>query len=667
MGLSRLAWRMLAARPLRTLLTILGIGLGVGVLAASLTLGAALDASVDRTVNDIVGHADLRVSAFLESGLSDASLQAIASTPGVAATAAALEHRTFLDTGDLAPQDAVTVLGVDPATYPQLHDLSLAAGSGLDGTNASEPVALVSRELADQGGYGLGAPIKLLGVGDEQPLRVVGILAGSGGVSGSTRTIIVPISIARTTFNLAGATRVDLQLAPGANPAAVEQSLGDRMTEPYVISSPADIAAGLRASAASFQGTAALIAAIVLFVGTFLIVNTLSMTVGERAREVGLLRMNGSTRPQVMRFVFAGALVLGVAGSALGIGLGGAFAYLLAGSVSSATGVTAVVSGIDPVSALTAGLVGIAITVLAAIEPALRAARISPVEALRARFDLPDVRRGRLWYVAFVFVAVAALAAVAWPPAIAESGAQRALAVYGVLLVATLLSPFVLRPMARVLGYPVQLVLRLEERLARGSLARDRSRTALTLGSLVVGLAMVVALGWSAQAARASANAWLTDVIPGDTVVTSIRPVALDETIQPTLAAVPGVARVTPIGTFDLAYRGYRLDGAAVVGADFLADGRLTAVEGDRATALQAIDAGGAAILPEAVATRLGLHAGDTMSVLLASGGQLDLKIAAVVDRSIPASGGEAVLVGWKDATQSLGVLGADSFAVRFA
>src|SRR5206468_9254629 len=179
-------------------------------------------------------------------------------------------------------------------------------------------------------------------------------------------------------------------------------------------------------------------------------------------------------------------------------------AMLMAGAVSDATGLSAAIRAVDPAGALTAALVGIGITVLAAIEPALAAAHISPVEALRARLDLPRVRRGRLAWIGFIFVVVALLAMLAWPPVASASGASRALAVYGVLLVATMLTPFLVRPLARVLGYPVQLVLRLEARLARGSIARDRSRTTLTLGSLVIGLAMIVALGWSAQAARAA-------------------------------------------------------------------------------------------------------------------------------------------------------------------
>lgn len=664
MGLDRLAWRTVAARPLRSLLTILGIGLGVAVLSASLTLGAALDQAVDRTVRDMVGRADLQVSGFLESGLSSASVETIRSTDGVLDAAPVIEHRTF-PSGKPAggAADAVTVLGIDPASYLRLHDLPLIAGNQLDGIN--EPVALVTEELSTQDGYALGSKLTLFGIDGLIELRVVGILPGFGPVAGSGRTVVVPIDIARSTFGLAGATRLDLRLEPDSL-ARVSRDLETRMVEPYVLASPGDIARNLRASSASFQGTAALVAAIVLFVGAFLIVNTLTMTVGERAREVGLLRAAGATRTQLSRFVFSGALLLGVLGAAIGVLLGAVLSVVMAGAVSEATGLRASVASMNVAGALTAALMGIGITILAAIEPALTAARISPIEALRARLDLPNRQRWRLTWIAFIFLAVAVMSMLAWPASIASNGAERAFAVYIVLLYATLISPFILQPLARVLGLPVALVLRIEERLARGSLARDRNRTTLTLGSLVIGLAMIVALGWSAQAARASAFAWLNDVVPGDEVVTSIRPVEPDEEVKLTLGEVPGVARVTPIASFDLAFRGMRVDAAAIVGADFLADGRLTVVSGDRTAALTALDGTGAAILPEGLAKSLNLVVGDTMRLPVGPTRHVDLRVAAIVERSMPGTSGEAILVGWKDATESLGVLGADAFAVRF-
>jgi putative ABC transport system permease protein len=666
MGIDRLAWRAVLARPLRSLLTIIGIALGVGILTASLTLSAALDAAVDKTVHDLVGRADLRVSAFVDGGLSAAAVQTVAATDGVATVAPVIEHRTFLSgrpAGGTA--DAVTVLGIDPPSYLSVHDLALSAGQPLNAPD--EPVALVTERLATTDGYTVGSEMTVLGAGGEQHVRVVGIVAGLGPLGGNGRTVVVPIQVARSAFALDGATRIDLQVIPGVSVDAVSESLAARMTEPYVLSSPAQIATSLRASSSDFQATAALVAAVVLFVGAFLIVNTLSMTVGERAREVGLLRAAGATRSQVARFVFTGALVLGILGSGIGLLFGTALALVMADAVSAATNLSASVPGIDPGGSAVAAIVGVAITILAAIEPAVRAARISPVEALRARIDLPGVSRERFGWIAAIFIVVAALALVAWPPALATTGAERALGVYFVLLLATMLSPLLLQPLARLLGLPVGLLLRLEERLARGSLARDRSRTALTLGSLVVGLGMVVALGWSAQAARASAFAWLNDVVPGDEVVTSIRPVGPDEGVREALAEVPGVGTVTPIASFDIAYKGIRLDAAAVDGAAMLADGRLTVRDGDRAAALKALDAGGSAILPAAAADRLQLHVGDVMTLAVGGGQHVDLTVAAIVQRSIPGPGGEAVLVGWSDATNRFGVTGADAFAVRFA
>ncbi|HEY0444273.1 MAG TPA: FtsX-like permease family protein, partial [Candidatus Limnocylindrales bacterium] len=243
----------------------------------------------------------------------------------------------------------------------------------------------------------------------------------------------------------------------------------------------------------------------------------------------------------------------------------------------------------------------------------------------------------------------------------------RAFAVYGVLLAATVLSPFVIAPLGRIAGLPFAAAFRFEERLARRGLVRERGRTALTVGALTVGLAMIVAIGGVALNARNAAGAWLESVVPGDEVVTSIRPVSLDEPVMTDLRAVDGVERVTPVATFDLAYRGSRLDAAAIVGADFLADGRLRFVSGDRAAALAALDAGGTAVLPATEADRLGARVGDALPFAVGGGRTVSLTVAGITEHTLPGPTGEAVLVSWTDATASFGVLGADFLGVRFA
>ena len=385
MSLTTLAFRSLRARPARVALSALGVALGVAVLFAGLAPNAGVEASVQSTVRDLVGSADLRVAAFGETGLSAETVATISGTPGVAVAAPALERRTYLGpelaAGGGAPPP-VTVLGIDPTVDGRLHTLSLVAGSAL--TDPDEHSALITEHLAAQDGLTLGSPISMEGAGDRIAYRVVGIVAGDGPLTGAFgRTVIVPLSTAQAVFGTTGVTRVDIGLAPATDPATVSAALEDRLvSEPYVLSSPQDLAAALRASTTDFQATTALIAAVALFAGAFLIFNTLSMTVTERVREVGLLRAAGARRGQVMSFMLTQALAIGVVGSLIGLVLGGLLAIAMVAFVPTIGSVTLDRPAVGFDAVAIALLVGVGVTLAAALEPARRASRIQPVEAL---------------------------------------------------------------------------------------------------------------------------------------------------------------------------------------------------------------------------------------------------------------------------------------------
>jgi putative ABC transport system permease protein len=358
------------------------------------------------------------------------------------------------------------------------------------------------------------------------------------------------------------------------------------------------------------------------------------------------------------------AIAIGVLGSVVGLALGAVLAAGMVAYVRTIGSVTLDRVAIPPGVAAVALLVGLGVTLAAALEPARRAGRIQPVEALKARLDLPAARRARLRWLAAVFSVVSAVGLAVAPRG---AGVVASLAVYAILLAGTLLTPLILPAMARGAGIPFAWFFRVEERLARASVVRDPSRTALTLGALTIGLGMIVALGGVGQHARAAAGAWIADVVPGEVLLTSIRPVAADEGITTDLHnALPEIARISPIATFAVAVDGTRTDAAAVVGADLAADGRLHFRAGDRAAALAAIDAGGATIVPASLADQLGLGLGEVLTVPSPSGQAVDLRVVGIVERSIPGTNAESILVGWSDAT-ALGVAGADAFAVRFA
>jgi putative ABC transport system permease protein len=672
------------ARRLRSALTIVGVALGVAVLFASLSAGSTMDAAVDRAATDEMGHAALRVQALEERGLSQETLNVVERAAGVEVAAPALERKTYLaaslnQTPSSTLPAPVTVLGIDPVAEPLLHDMPLSGGRLLIATDAQS--ALITQTMASQERLRLGDTVTLSGASSgPQAFTIVGIVVGDGSLPDAAgRLVIVPLASAQALFDSTAVTRVDLSTRPGVSADELIGQLEVTITtEPYLLQKTSDMADSLRAGTADFRGTLLLVAAVVLFAGAFLIFNTLSMTVTERTREVGLLRAAGTSRSQVMNFVLLQALALGVVGSAVGVAAGIGLAALTLSWVSS-TGPVAVTGPeitLGPV--FLAMIIGVVVTLAASLEPAWRAGRIPPVEALR-RGPVGAVAGARLRWLALVFVVLALAALAVWPKSsasAAEAGGSGGVAVgpamwgpfvlYGLLLLAVLIVPRILKPLLRIVGIPFR-VFRTEERLARSSLARDSSRTALTAGALVIGLAMVVALGTAAQNVRQIGATWLTETIPGSELLTSIRPISTTDPIRDQLAALPGVKSVSPIGLFGVPLAGLRQEAAAIVGKDFADDGRLTFVAdgGDRAAALAALDAGGAVIVPQSLADESGIRLGDTLTFAT---GQTStrLRVVGIVAHSIPGDAQESILIGWSDALGPFGASGADFFAVRY-
>jgi putative ABC transport system permease protein len=552
-------------------------------------------------------------------------------------------------------------------------------------TSSDGQSALISETLSAEEHLHVGDSIVLSGTiaAGPQPFSIVGILDGDGTVPDAAgRLVIVPLPAAQALFGSTGVTRIDVSVAPGTSVdqliAGIEAAI---QTEPYLISRQADLASSLRTETADFRSSLLLVAAVVLFAGAFLIFNTQSMTVTERWREWGLLRAAGTTRGQVMAVVLLQALVLGVIGSILGILAGLGLAALTLGWVRSSGPVTFASPILSANSVSMAILIGVLLTMAASLEPAWRAGRISPAEALRRQPSRTGVGAARLRWLVVVFAVLAVAALAVWPSpsgASGDSGAAGALStggasllgplvVYAVLLLAVLVVPLLLGPILRITGIPFRL-FRNEERLARSSLSRDRSRTALTAGALVVGLAMVVALSTAAQNVRTIGAAWLAQTVPGSELLASIRPIATTDPVRDQLAATPGVKSVSPIGLFGVPLDGLRQEAAAISGRDYLNDGRLHFVSGDPTQALTALDQGGSVIVPESLTHQPGaaIAVGDTLT--FNTGPQpTRLKVVGIVAHSIPAESEEAILVGWPDATSAFGVTGADFLAVRYA
>ena len=288
-------------------------------------------------------------------------------------------------------------------------------------------------------------------------------------------------------------------------------------------------------------------AGISLVVGAFIIYNTFSMLVAQRTRELALLRAVGAGRGQVIRAVLGEAVVVGLAGAVLGlvVGLGMAQALI---ALFGRFGLK--ISGGLPVLPRTvvwALVVGVGVTVVAALLPARRASRIPPVAALRDEIVVTQKglrRRGVAGLVALLLGAAAVVAAVAPSEVIwGLFGVGAALALIGVLVAA----PIATRPVVRAVAAPFVAVTHVVGRIARENALRVPRRTATTASALLIGLALVSAVSVAAQSTKASVADLVENQLTADYVLNGGQQ-PIPPTVAEAVSKLPGVTSVATIG-----------------------------------------------------------------------------------------------------------------------
>ena len=268
-------------------------------------------------------------------------------------------------------------------------------------------------------------------------------------------------------------------------------------------------------------------AGIALFVGAFVIFNTLSITVAQRTREFATLRTVGASRRQVLGSVIVEALVIGLLASVLGLfaGLG-----LAIGLNELFVALNLDLPQTDTVFAtrtiVVSLLVGTLVTLAAGLSPALRATRVPPIAAVREGAQLPRSalsRHSTKIAAVTVLIAVLALSYALLADGI-ETGTRFLLLGVGVLALfvgVALLSSRLVVPLARIVGLPARRMGGAAGKLAEGNAMRDPGRTASTAAALMIGIALVTFVGVLAQGLRESNSDAIEQQIQADLVVTS--------------------------------------------------------------------------------------------------------------------------------------------------
>jgi putative ABC transport system permease protein len=559
--MTALVLRGLAQRRLRSALTALAILLGVAMIAGTYVqtdqIRTAFD-DIQQTANqgtDAVIQPKRKFGGTFAPGraLSERVVTQVSDVPGVAQAAGQLVESGALVAdgerlaGNFAPSMVISTAGApfDPTTPVQ----------GRQPTAPGE-IAVIS-QTAEKEHLRVGQRIGLATRTGVKDVTIVGVFDyGDVASIGGATVITATLPQVQRWFDREG--QVTSVVAAAEDGVSAEKLAADIRT---VMTDDVDVKTGTAAaqqqadeindSIGGFLTPMLLaLAGAALLVGAFIIFNTFSITVAQRTREFALLRALGSTRRQIVAAVVGEALVLGAAASALGLMGGLAFAKAL-GALFDAAGWGIPRAGMElaPRTIAVSLSVGIGVTLVAALAPALRATRVSPVQALAG--SAPASRRARRlapWIAAIVSALGLALLLSGLfgdGAATARMGSMAGGAVL-VFVGISLIARHIVRPVAALAGWPLERLFHTPGRLARENAMRNPGRTAATSSALMVGLALVVFVAVFAAGMKTTVNGAFDRLVHADVMVTSESFEPLPNKVGDAIAGVPGIRAATP-------------------------------------------------------------------------------------------------------------------------
>src|SRR5262245_17810940 len=641
----RMAYRHVRSASGRMALSVLAIGLAVGLVVAIRLMNTAVLASFLDTVDAMGGRATLSITAVAGSSFPDSLAGTVAGVRGVKLAVPLVSSFAFPDddSGEL-----LTVHGVD---FTHDEDVRLYHEGDADQL-LDDPLVflndahsvMLTREYARAHGLEMGDPVRLITPTGVQTFTVRGLLDPQGLARAlGGRLVVMDLFAAQRAFASDGrVNQIDVVLDDGVDVEATRTLLAALLPAGLEIREPSMRKDIVRQSVAAFQSMLTAFGLLAVFAGFVICYGRLGAIFEARTWEVGLFRAVGLRRSVVFRERLKESLLLGISGTAVGIPLGFLIAKLglpvLATTTSIASGLPVAVT--QPVlhggDILLGAVLGIGAAIAAALVPAMRTARTSPVAALtmRGREMSPAVLKPGWHGPAVLALIIAGLIL-----------AQRVSGMRAIGLVTTasivLLGCLLATPLV---GYGASWLKVLwargfgsAGRMAASHLARHPRRTALVTATLGVGLGsvlMLAILGWSFERSLVSA---VSDRSKAPLLVTSAfaaggyRFAPMSQNVMHQIERIPGVALVAAEQEFDLAYGDESVLVTAFDPEGYLdrrvSDWPLEA--GDRATALQAVADGDAVAVSLSFAKLHGTRPGDEIALRI-PGGPHAFKVAAV-------------------------------------
>ena len=571
--------RNLRRQPLRSLATVASLAVGVAVVVAIQLANASSVRGFSTALDALAGRTSLELTVP-GVGLDETRLADLGWLREYGLVSPVIDADVLLEVtpdGAAPTLETARLLGVDILRDRPFRDYPLVAGGRPRPVTTQEfldlltdPRAVVlTRRFTARHGLRIGDRVGLVAGETSAPLRVAGILGDEGPASVLDGGFaLMDVAAAQWALDRLGRIdRVDVRLADGVDVARAGREIAARAPAGITVRRPASRGAEVERMLRAFQFNLTALSLIALIVGLFLVYNTVSVAVITRRGEIGLLRTLGVTRRVVVGLFLGEAGVLALLGCALGAPLGWLLAHGAVRLTSSTVSQFWIVSS-AAVPPLEPGMVGLAfaaglpLALAAAAAPALEAARLTPLAAVRGDDDL-DARarlpRRSLAGAAALFAAGAGLAAQGPVGGLPVFGMLAALAV---VLGAGLAMPAVLFGFRRWCGAAMARWLRVEGRLAHANLGGAIPRLSISVAALAVSLAMMTAIAVLVGSFRETVVYWIGQTLQADLFVSTARgspaaePGGLSAETEAVIAGHPAVAAVDGFVGMDVPYGG---------------------------------------------------------------------------------------------------------------
>jgi putative ABC transport system permease protein len=653
----RVALKGLLGRKLRAVLTAIAVVLGIAMVSGTYVLTDTIKAGFSGLFTTVYRNADVVISGESAIGGQDQGpgsqpsfpssvLETVRKLPQVADAGGNVAYTTQVvgrNNKVIAGHGGGGLgFGIDPKrANNKLNPLKLVVGRWpvRDGEIAIDTHTFASKH------YAVGDTIGAEANGPAHRYRIVGTVKLGQASIGGTTLAVFDLTTGQKLFHKVG--RLDAVYV-AAKPGVSLPQLVDSIKA--VVPGTAVVRTGKAQAAKDTSNTDTFtkviqyfllaFAGIALFVGSFVIANTLSITIAQRTREFATLRTLGATRRQVLRSVIVEALVIGFLASLTGLFLGLALAKLL-NQLFISFGLDLPTAGtvFRTRTIVVSLLLGTFVTLLASLRPALRATRVEPIAAVREGALLPRSRLARFGLPFAITTFVAGVALLLYGGLSGGSAGMRLLAIgIGVLVLffgVSLLASRLVTPLARTLGSPGARFGGSPGALAQRNAMRNPSRTAATASALMIGLALVTVVAVLAAGLKTRFESAVNALFVADYALTSQNgfiPTTIDS--AQALARVPGVVTVSSVRAGEARVLGKRI-GVTAVDGDVSKVIKLKWAAGSPATPAH-LGAHGAIIAKQYAKDHV-LQVGSPIQATLPSGKTIDLVIKGIFD---PPKGG---------------------------